>query len=83
MSLGVLPLTEGQGVGQALVETFLADMRRVGVAEVFLTTDAKENKRVNNFYVRLGFQRRRQIRTPEERVLNEYFIRLRDLSKDP
>jgi ribosomal protein S18 acetylase RimI-like enzyme len=76
MSLAVVPDMSGVGIGQGLVNHFLATLKDNGVATVSLTTDRDENARANHFYQRLGFQIARVYETPEGRWLNEYVIDL-------
>jgi len=72
MSLAVLPRAEGQGIGARLVSAFCEELRRRGVRDVCLTTDAAGNDAVNRFYCRQGFNVARTMTTAEGRVLNEY-----------
>jgi ribosomal protein S18 acetylase RimI-like enzyme len=55
-SIGVAPGASGGGVGRALVAAFLRAAGERGAGEVFLTTDARENERVNRFYQECGFR---------------------------
>ena len=70
-SIGVDPQVSKRGIG-GLVAAFLAESKRRGADEVYLTTDAEGNERVNVFYERLGFMPRPPIRggrrTEDERV---------------
>lgn len=75
-SIAVLPEKSGKGVGKILVETFLSEMRKRGMKEVYLSTDKVENESVNEFYRKLGFTLRKTHLTPEGRKINEYFIKL-------
>jgi ribosomal protein S18 acetylase RimI-like enzyme len=76
MSLAVAPTAQGLGAGKALALAFLDESERRGARVVDLTTDKFNNERTNQFYRALGFVVAREITTPEQRVLNEYEIRL-------
>lgn len=76
MSIAVLPERQGQGIGQALVQAFLAEAARRGLRRVNLTTDKVDNDAANLFYRRLGFVCVRHFTTPEGRQMNEYEIAL-------
>lgn len=76
MSIAVLPEKQGQGIGQALVQAFLAEAIRRDLSKVNLTTDKVDNDAVNLFYQRLGFVCARHFTTPEGRPMNEYEIAL-------
>jgi ribosomal protein S18 acetylase RimI-like enzyme len=78
MSIGVLPEAQGQGIARELVKRFLFEVKGRGLTQVNLTTDRLKNKKVNEFYERLGFGVTRTFTTPEGRQMNEYAIRLRD-----
>ena len=71
-SLGVDPKASGKGIGRLLVDAFVAEIRQRGATEVYLTTDADGNERVNTFYERLGFVRDRQFIAAGNRGMNEY-----------
>lgn len=72
MSIGVYPRALGVGMGRGLIRAFDAVMNERGVGRYCLTTDAVENDAVNRFYERCGFERARQFRTREGRLMNEY-----------
>jgi ribosomal protein S18 acetylase RimI-like enzyme len=76
MSIGVLPEMQGKGVGQRLVQAFLAESRKRGLQHVVLHTDFFNNDRVNHFYQLQGFTLRRTYDTHEGRRMNEYIISL-------
>jgi ribosomal protein S18 acetylase RimI-like enzyme len=77
MSIGVLRDEQGKGTAHALVQEFLSEARRRGLAEVNLTTDRLNNELVNRFYEQLGFGVVRTFTTLEGRQMNEYTICLR------
>lgn len=54
-SISVLPKTSGSGLGQALLDVFVAGAARVGATRISLTTDAVNNGRVCRFYEKYGF----------------------------
>ena len=76
MSLAVRPDTQGHGIGKSLVEEFLRNCSSRNLELVNLTTDAKDNVKVNTFYKNLGFKFMTSFTTPEGREMNEYEIKL-------
>ena len=54
-SVGVLPETQGKGVGRALVQAIVSEARRHGVPGVYLYTDAEDNERAKRLYTAAGF----------------------------
>lgn len=74
MSIAVLPEAQGKGIGQALVQAFLAEAARRDLRQVDLTTDRDNNEATNRFYQNLGFVCERSYTTPEGRAMNEYVI---------
>lgn len=74
MSIAVLPEAHSRGIGNALVEAFLAEAHQRGSRYVNLTTDALDNDAVNAFYQRQGFHLARKFESPEKRLMNEYMI---------
>jgi glycosyltransferase involved in cell wall biosynthesis/ribosomal protein S18 acetylase RimI-like enzyme len=75
-SMAVRPVSMRCGVGKVLVRAFLDRTREMGVAKVYLTTDAKNNDATNNFYLQLGFQLADVFQTPRGRRLNEFIMLL-------
>ncbi len=71
-SLGVLPQSQGKGIGRQLVLAFLETAQAKGASRVILTTDAQQNDSVNRFYQRLGFQLRSQYWHSSTRLMNLY-----------
>lgn len=71
-SIAVDPVRSAKGVGTELLSAFLGASRGAGGLRVVLTTDASENERVNNFYLRNGFECSRQIVRTASRTMNEY-----------
>lgn len=76
MSIAVHPEYLNKGIGRALVQAFLSEIRQRGMQRVNLTTDKDNNDAVNAFYQRLGFRIVRSFVTPEARRMNEYAINL-------
>jgi ribosomal protein S18 acetylase RimI-like enzyme len=74
MSIAVLPEAQGKGIGQKLVDAFLAEAARRGLKQVNLTTDKQDNNATNQFYQQYGFHLHRVYITPEGRAMNEYVI---------
>lgn len=74
MSIAVLPEAQGKGIGQALVQAFLAEAARQGLRQVDLTTDRDDNETANRFYQNMGFICARSYTTPEGRAMNEYVV---------
>lgn len=79
MSIAVLPEYQNKGIGKALIQEFLNEMKKRGMRRVNLTTDRDNNDAVNSFYQRMGFQLVRSFVTPEGRWMNEYIIELENL----
>ena len=75
-SIAVLSEQRVKGIGKILVHSFLAEMKKRGMKEVYLSTDKVENESVNEFYRKLGFSLRKTHVTPEGRKINEYFIKI-------
>lgn len=74
MSIAVLPEYQNKRIGKALVQQFIAEVKRRGLKKVNLTTDKDNNEAVNAFYQKLGFKLARSFITPEGRWMNEYVI---------
>lgn len=74
MSIAVLPEMKGKGIGNELVNAFLAEASKQGLKQIDLTTDQFNNDDVNAFYQRLGFRYEGQFTTPEGRAMIEYVI---------
>lgn len=75
-SIGVLPELQGTGAGKKLVQAFLQNASNCGCKSVILTTDRDNNDSVNTFYLKLGFNLKKQYKTPEGRRMNEYWIEI-------
>ena len=75
-SLAVSPVTQGKGLGQSLVQGFVAEVRRRGGKAIYLTTDDAENERTNRFYARCGFELLDTFKRPGNRIMNRWIMRL-------
>jgi len=72
VSIVVAPEARGSGVGRALMEAWLADVRQQGSPGCFLATDAHDNETVNRFYQKAGWKLESTYQTPEGRAMNRY-----------
>lgn len=77
-SISVAPEAQGRGVGQALVEAWLFEVRRRGGQGAFLTTDAEGNDAVNYFYQRAGWILESSYTTAQRRRMNRYIYNFRE-----
>jgi ribosomal protein S18 acetylase RimI-like enzyme len=75
-SIGVHPGLAGQGIGRLLLESFTADAVRRGINAIVLSTDARDNDRINRFYRNYGFVVNR-VYFAGKREMNEYVLHLR------
>ena len=73
-SIAVLPDVKSKGIGWALVKAFIQEVKKCSGKAIYLTTDAQNNDAVNVFYQRSGFKIKRVIKTPENRLMNEYWF---------
>lgn len=73
-SIAVAPEAQGAGVGRALVDKWVEQMRTQGVLGCYLTTDAIDNAVVNSFYKSLGWKLESVYLTPEGRKMNRYVL---------
>jgi ribosomal protein S18 acetylase RimI-like enzyme len=71
-SIAVDPDYSGHGIGKKLVNCFLYEAKQLGAEMVYLTTDARNNDYVNNFYESLGFTLYRTFFNEYRREMNEY-----------
>lgn len=72
MSLAVSPTAQKRGIGGALIKEFTNQCSQRKVNIINLTTDARNNDKVNNFYQNFGFILSRKFTTAEGREMNEY-----------
>lgn len=71
-SLAVCPLAQGAGIGGQLVQVFIKSCVIYSPIVIYLTTDAIDNKAVNQFYSKLGFRSKESPTSESGRVMNEY-----------
>lgn len=71
-SICVDPEIENKGVGTELIQYLKAIVDFNEYSYINLETDAVENNKVNDFYLRNGFVLARVFTTPEGRKMNEY-----------
>ena len=77
-SIAVAPEARGLGVGQALLKTWVEEVRRRQCRGAYLTTDALDNDRINRFYQEAGWKLESIFVTPEGREMNRYIIIFND-----
>ncbi|OGP64893.1 MAG: hypothetical protein A2169_13280 [Deltaproteobacteria bacterium RBG_13_47_9] len=75
-SIAVSPKAQGRGIGRALVERWVEEVKRRGYAGCYLTTDANDNDKINSFYQKLGWKIESTYTTPEGRLMNRYILDL-------
>ncbi|HSV26269.1 MAG TPA: GNAT family N-acetyltransferase [Sedimentisphaerales bacterium] len=75
-SIAVSPQAQGRGIGEVLMRAWIAEVHRRGSRGCFLTTDARDNDKVNRFYERLGWKLEASFSTPEGRLMNRYTLDL-------
>ena len=73
-SICVDPGAERGGHGRRLIDAWWQQVRERGVTSAYLTTDADDNDRVNNFYQRAGWSLRGSWTTQQGRRMNCYAI---------
>jgi len=73
-SIAVLPSAQGHGIGKALVNAWCNEIKTRGSSGCFLTTDADNNDRINQFYQHCGWQLTDTKTTPEGRRMNYYIF---------
>jgi GNAT superfamily N-acetyltransferase len=77
-SVAIDPELQNKGVGKALVKRWVQEVRDRGVYGCFLTTDADDNQKVNNFYQNLGWRIESTYDTPEGRRMHRYVYDLKN-----
>ena len=75
-SIAVDPDHMNRGLGKSLVHAFLKMSKDLGAEVVYLTTDADNNDKVNNFYKSLGFKLNNTFLAYSGRLMNEYVFYL-------
>lgn len=73
-SIAVDPRIQKQGLGKALVQAWVDEVRRRGGTSCYLTTDAENNDAVNHFYQSLGWKLEASWSTPQGRPMNRYVL---------
>lgn len=71
-SIGVNPNSGRRGYGKILVQSFIEKAADKSAASVFLTTDARDNSTVNEFYLNLGFSLSGRSERAGGRLMNHY-----------
>ena len=73
-SIAVCPEMQSTGLGRALVMQWTEEVRKRGKTGCYLTTDAVNNEKVNQFYQQAGWQISTTYKTPEGRLMNCYVM---------
>ncbi|WP_417842085.1 GNAT family N-acetyltransferase [Terasakiella sp.] len=76
-SIGVNPNSGRRGYGKILVQSFIEKAKAKSAASVFLTTDARDNSTVNEFYLNLGFNLSGCSERAGGRLMNHYEYRFK------
>lgn len=76
-SIGVLPETEGAGVGSQLIKVLQNKIDFSQYEYIKLETDAENNEGANHFYRKNGFILDHEYKTHEGRKMNEYRLYLK------
>lgn len=71
-SIGVLPETEGEGIGSELIHALKKSFDLCKYEYIKLETDAENNESANHFYQKNGFILDHEYQTYEGRKMNEY-----------
>jgi len=77
-SVAVRPLSSGRGVGKDLVRHFICEAKNKSAYKIYLTTDADNNVKTNEFYRGLQFRLAQTFLSPGRRAMNEYELDLRE-----
>ncbi len=80
-SIAVDPGKAGMGIGKILARGFIDCAREMNTDEVYLSTDADNNDKVNAFYMSLGFQLVDKITAPGNRLMNKWVFILKKREK--
>ncbi len=75
-SIAVHPNAEGRGLGRRLVAAFADSAAAHGATHVYLTTDADDNTRVQQFYESIGFAHVGLLRRGGDRSMIAYRTRI-------
>lgn len=71
-SIAIAPEAQNKGIGKLLVKRWVEEVKKQGGKGCYLTTDAENNEKVNNFYQNLGWRIESAYVTPEGRAINRY-----------
>lgn len=71
-SISVAPEAQHIGVGQALIDAWVAEAKNRGSSGCFLATDADNNNSTNRFYQRCGWKLEGSYVTTSSRRMNRY-----------
>ncbi|HCS61362.1 MAG TPA: hypothetical protein DIW46_08205 [Microbacterium sp.] len=71
-SINVDPVVQGTGVGRRLLQSWIERAREMGVQRAFLTTDAVDNQRTNDFYATSGWVLHDVFTNRNGRKMNRY-----------
>jgi len=71
-SIAVSPDSQAVGIGKALLDEWMKEIKRRGAFGCYLATDADKNIAVNSFYKRLGWRIDSSYITPEGRRMHRY-----------
>lgn len=71
-SIGVEPTSKGNGVGTKLISYLKEQIDFKEYAYISLETDAEDNDRVNQFYIKNGFELFKEYSTKQGRKMKEY-----------
>lgn len=74
-SIGVLPNQERKNIGSKLIDKLKEIFESSGCKYIKLETDAIDNEKANNFYIKNGFILQGSYKTPEGREMNEYLYK--------
>lgn len=74
-SIGVLPNQEGKKIGSNLIEKLKEIFKNSDCEYIKLETDAINNEKANNFYLKNEFILKESYETPEGRKMNEYNLK--------
>jgi ribosomal protein S18 acetylase RimI-like enzyme len=75
-SIAVVPSEQKKGIGKILIDAFIHEVVARSGRAILLRTDALDNVEVNEFYCRMGFRIMRVVKTPENRIMNEFWYEI-------
>jgi ribosomal protein S18 acetylase RimI-like enzyme len=76
-SIGVLNDTKNTGLGKTLTTEFIKISKEKNADHIILTTDARNNDHVNQFYLRQGFELVHTFIQPPNREMNKYIYHIK------